>query len=675
MKFNKKCVRNMYKLGSIGCLLLFGLSCSESNPELTDFYTTEYANLYESVLDRNGEELLVLTNHADSLVRRQSWRALIQTPVEDTDQHIQEVLRANNADAWASLWLKELSEKELNYLLTLWDGAREYKLGLLGLFAEQGNRIHFEFLVSQKRTGDLEFDRALSFAVGSISLRITLSEEEEVQLIELALNTKRAEITQAYLYGYYRGRKAFSSQAEQALLNGWKNYYPDGEGGDQFISRILAANHLDEVLYHFPIESFERMNVQLAVELIQAIRTHGPSPYSKVILNALLNHRNPHVKMQALNTIAAIDGYAESLFRDIMNKIALQPYQENIVRLEALNTIENPRRYRELVFELSSENPLLAPLKYQILKKTDSEADFMALLLADAKSTNANIRKAAYNALAESWMSASNSSKDAYLTTVRETMFSAISQQDQSGVLAFIPLYLDEEVLLKSNVEQLLAEMQALQIPDQNDAILALTNVLKSRFEDESIRYINSISSAGNAYINEGLHTQGWDIELGVLSSSTFRTPKWKSLARLGREPYLNISTTKGEIVVQIYVEIAPATVSGMDSLIAEGAYNGTPFHRVIPNFVIQEGDVGSMDGFGGPDYTVPTEASALVYDRGIVGIASSGTDTEGSQFFITHQFKPHLNGRYSIIGKVVEGMDVVDRITQADIITNMYWY
>ena len=93
-----------------------------------------------------------------------------------------------------------------------------------------------------------------------------------------------------------------------------------------------------------------------------------------------------------------------------------------------------------------------------------------------------------------------------------------------------------------------------------------------------------------------------------------------------------------------------------------------------MPNFVIQGGDVETGDGFGGPDYVVPTEASAKEYRRGMVGIASAGTDTEGSQYFVMHQWKPHLNAGYTIIGEVVEGVDVVDRIMVGDLVTKAYW-
>jgi cyclophilin family peptidyl-prolyl cis-trans isomerase len=89
---------------------------------------------------------------------------------------------------------------------------------------------------------------------------------------------------------------------------------------------------------------------------------------------------------------------------------------------------------------------------------------------------------------------------------------------------------------------------------------------------------------------------------------------------------------------------------------------------------VIQGGDIDTGLGWGGPDYTVPTEASEKEYRRGMAGMARTNIDTEGSQFFVMHQWKPHLNAGYTIIGEVVAGMEVVDRILYGDKVLRAYW-
>ncbi len=146
-----------------------------------------------------------------------------------------------------------------------------------------------------------------------------------------------------------------------------------------------------------------------------------------------------------------------------------------------------------------------------------------------------------------------------------------------------------------------------------------------------------------------------------------FHAPSWSRLESLGTRPALRLQTEKGLIVVRLETRTAPFTVSAIGELASSGAYDGVPFHRVVANFVIQGGDVESADGFGGPGFTLPTEISPRSFKRGRLGIASAGPDTEGSQYFLMHAWAPHLDGRYSSLGQVEEGLDVVDAIRIGD--------
>ncbi len=96
------------------------------------------------------------------------------------------------------------------------------------------------------------------------------------------------------------------------------------------------------------------------------------------------------------------------------------------------------------------------------------------------------------------------------------------------------------------------------------------------------------------------------------------------------------------------------------------GFYREQIFHRVVPDFVIQGGDRRG-DGWGGPGYTLRSERNRVPFERGTVGIADSGLDTGGSQFFVCHSPQPHLTGRYTVVGRVVRGMHIVDAIEPGD--------
>ena len=132
--------------------------------------------------------------------------------------------------------------------------------------------------------------------------------------------------------------------------------------------------------------------------------------------------------------------------------------------------------------------------------------------------------------------------------------------------------------------------------------------------------------------------------------------------------PHAFIETTKGTIEIELAVLDAPLTARNFTALAAKGFFNGLAIHRVVPNFVVQDGDPRG-DGSGGPGYSIRDELNDRPYLRGTVGMALSWRDTGGSQFFITHSPQPHLDGRYTAFGHVVNGMEVVDRIQQGDVI------
>jgi cyclophilin family peptidyl-prolyl cis-trans isomerase/HEAT repeat protein len=132
--------------------------------------------------------------------------------------------------------------------------------------------------------------------------------------------------------------------------------------------------------------------------------------------------------------------------------------------------------------------------------------------------------------------------------------------------------------------------------------------------------------------------------------------------------PHAFIETAKGTIEIELAVLDAPQTTGNFVALARKGYFNGLQIHRVVPNFVIQDGDPRG-DGGGGPGYTIRDELNERPYVRGAVGMALAGPDTGGSQFFITHSPQPHLDAKYTVFGRVVNGMDVVDRIQQLDVI------
>ncbi|HEX8550791.1 MAG TPA: peptidylprolyl isomerase [Abditibacteriaceae bacterium] len=131
--------------------------------------------------------------------------------------------------------------------------------------------------------------------------------------------------------------------------------------------------------------------------------------------------------------------------------------------------------------------------------------------------------------------------------------------------------------------------------------------------------------------------------------------------------------TTKGQIVVELFASDVPVTVNNFVFLAREGFYNGTKFHRVISDFMIQGGDPTGT-GMGGPGYKFADEPSATPrkHKVGSLSMANAGRNTNGSQFFITHVATPHLDGMHTVFGQVLVGQDIVDAIRQGDVINSI---
>ena len=130
---------------------------------------------------------------------------------------------------------------------------------------------------------------------------------------------------------------------------------------------------------------------------------------------------------------------------------------------------------------------------------------------------------------------------------------------------------------------------------------------------------------------------------------------------------FANFDTDRGPIRIELFADKAPLTVASFVNLAQRGFYDGLTFHRVIADFMVQ-GGCPQGRGTGGPGYKFEDETSNGVrHERGVLSMANAGPNTNGSQFFITHVPTPWLDGKHTVFGKVVEGMDAVDAIRQGD--------
>ncbi len=158
---------------------------------------------------------------------------------------------------------------------------------------------------------------------------------------------------------------------------------------------------------------------------------------------------------------------------------------------------------------------------------------------------------------------------------------------------------------------------------------------------------------------------------LAVLAAFVFATPAFSQAlpAGLDKANAIVIDTTKGRVIVKLRTDLAPKHAERIKQLARDGYYNNVPFHRVIEGFMAQTGDGQKFNGTGGSKYpNLPAEFSNVPFKRGIVGMArASDPNSANSQFFIMFADGSFLNGTYTVVGEVVSGMDVVDKIKRGE--------
>jgi cyclophilin family peptidyl-prolyl cis-trans isomerase/HEAT repeat protein len=245
-----------------------------------------------------------------------------------------------------------------------------------------------------------------------------------------------------------------------------------------------------------------------------------------------------------------------------------------------------------------------------------------------------------------------------------------------------------DDVIVRATAADILSELP----PDAENAralVAALPRALDDEINDAALSALGALSKQQGADVNPALETalsttdylvrrRAADIlreraggtdsarRVETVNTRNHRADYERAAARIGKSVRALVSTDRGSFTIELLPEDAPLTVDNFVTLARRGYFNGVPFHRVVPNFVIQGGDPRG-DGNGGPGYQIRDEINTVPYDRGAVGMALSGRDTGGSQWFVTHSPQPHLDGGYTVFGRVVAGMETVDRIARGD--------
>jgi cyclophilin family peptidyl-prolyl cis-trans isomerase/HEAT repeat protein len=414
------------------------------------------------------------------------------------------------------------------------------------------------------------------------------------------------------------------------------------------------------------------------------------------LLRSMVEQRRVHpaVLIEAVRALATIHDTGAA---PILLKIVSDPEADPTLRLEAMTTLGTlvTGAQVDLLLDLSSDPaPAIRGAAFRALARVDPDAFISTLAGLDVdrdwtvRAAQATALGTLPAALAAARLTGMLEDRDQRVIPVVVAAIAAAKVPEADRLL--LQRLRAPDFMTRAAAATALGEMK---LPA---AVPALEDAYKVALADEAyaareaiLEALNSVSpAAARPLLQDALKDRDWALRLKAaallkaqgFTEATEQTirpaaparsvddPAFIALGSPPFSPHAFIETEKGTIEIELAIIDAPITVNNFMTLARKGFFDGIAIHRVVPDFVIQDGDPRG-DGEGGPGYTIRDEINERPYLRGTVGMALAGKDTGGSQYFITHSPQPHLDGRYTVFGSVVSGMEVVDRITQWDVI------
>jgi cyclophilin family peptidyl-prolyl cis-trans isomerase len=629
-------------------LLISGFLLSSCNTEFhpvrqSQSFTQGYPELESAIINREYDELVTWIDHDDKNTAGLARRAITKSEPENLEAFIQLGIDRDDPETWHMVSLRPLEEAQVSGLLDKFKNGDIRSDAVCQVFRQLGMLEVAEELSQMDEI--MRNSTHCSMAIGVILSRQKVNELTVRDILNIALTASDRHIRKHLLYGLYRsplnrpepGSLLQEELAEFYRLTGMR-YNPEE---DEMLVRIIGKNVLGMVMMKYPDVEL-REHVQLSVELAANLVHFAGNDIPFGIVRRLLNHHNPHVTVQALISLTNISPLPHRIVNYVEREILQRTRNHEIFAASLHLLIENGtdiKKYKNRIDFALSENPYLAGRFFPLYRQILSHQEFMDFIRENVNM--GGIRGYhAFQSLIPVFVD--HYEEAGFIEEIRKMVLEQLERGDRSVVHA-LERFLQNEFIISGDDFKLIYDyfLGFLENGEYENAGV-LVDVLRFHAPDEF----------------EG------SFELPRIE---MREPDWGRLYELGTTPYWILETNRGRIDIRLDPLTAPFTVSSIDSLTRAGKYDGVPFHRVIANFVIQGGDFDRMDGFGGPGYRLPTEPSFETFSRGSVGVASTGTDTEGSQFFITLNPTPHLDGFYTRLGEVVRGLDVADRIQIGD--------
>ena len=403
---------------------------------------------------------------------------------------------------------------------------------------------------------------------------------------------------------------------------------------------------------------------------------------------------DPAVVVQAIRAAAAIQDAAAA---PVLTRIVADGQADSLLRVEAMTALAAVAGHDSLdvmLDLLSDRSPTIRGLAMRSLARIDPEG-FLVTLSGLDEDRDWTVRTAQAAALASL---PSGQGVPALLALLGDrdprvvpAVLSALVAAKASGVDKILVERLkSDDFAVRTAAANGLAQIKA------QGAGAALVEAYREAAGDSTYVARSAILTAVNQVdpraaeplLQEALRDRDWAVRVRALTiyrergsvdvavDEAIRPAPVRPLTEAERQwmispkfsPHAYIETDRGVIELELAILDAPFTVANFVGLARRNFFDGIAIHRIVADFVVQDGDPRG-DGEGGPGYTIRDEINMRPYLRGTVGMALDWEDTGGSQFFITHSPQPHLDGRYTVMGHVVNGMDVVDRLVPGDVI------
>jgi len=353
------------------------------------------------------------------------------------------------------------------------------------------------------------------------------------------------------------------------------------------------------------------------------------------LLQDMLSDPLPSIRGAAVRTLARVD--ADSLMLALSSMEPDRDWTVRVALATALGTVPAERSGSRLSAMLSDQDQRVVPAVINAIVAAKLP-DASRLVIEQLKADDFVVRANAASALAEA--------------------------KSADAVAPLVEAY--KASLGDSTYVARAAILTALNQLNQSAAWPLLQDALRDRDWAVRVRALSLMRAAGVA-----ANALGPEAIRPASQPPPVDSAEWSAVVNPGFSPHAFIETDKGIIEIELAIADAPVTVNSFVTLARKGFFDGAGIHRVVPDFVVQDGDPRG-DGEGGPGYSLRDEINQRPYLRGTVGMALDWEDTGGSQFFITHSPQPHLDARYTVFGYVVTGIDVVDRLVPWDVIRSV---